>query len=70
MLFRSEPGAVGYTTVPETFNGLYNQRKLSLIHIFTTGGELGVYNKTTNRETEFYDCASDEDMLNLSLIHI
>ena len=22
-----EPGAVGYTTVPETFNGLYNQRK-------------------------------------------
>ena len=29
----------------------------------TTGGELGVYNKTTNRETEFYDCASDEDML-------
>lgn len=31
----------------------------------TTGGELGVYNKTTNRETEFYDCASDEDMLNM-----
>lgn len=31
----------------------------------TTGGELGVYNKTSNRETEFYDCASDEDMLNM-----
>lgn len=31
----------------------------------TTGGELGVYNKSTSRETEFYDCASDEDMLNM-----
>lgn len=31
----------------------------------TTGGELGVYNKPANRETEFYDCASDEDMLNM-----
>ena len=31
----------------------------------TTGGELGVYNKSQNRETEFYDCASDEAMLNM-----
>lgn len=31
----------------------------------TVGGELGVYTKPANRETEFYDCASDEDMLNM-----
>lgn len=31
------------------------------------GGEIGVYNKPTDREAEHYDCASDEDALYMSM---
>jgi len=32
----------------------------------TTGGEIGLYNKPKDRRIEFYDCATDEERINMS----